>query len=125
MEGEVVHITFKQFVESTYFKGLARACMVVAVPALISVGGLLLSLMGDVAGVKTTQEARAADNDRFQTAIISDVGDVKVDVADVKEGVGAVQGEVNGVKVELAKLTGILQEMQRRDLAQYNMRPLQ
>lgn len=116
-------MTLKQFVESTYFKGLARACMVVAVPALISVGGLLLSLMGDVAGVKDTQADRAADNDRFQAAIISDVGAVKVDVAEVKDGVGAVQVDVTGVKIELAKLTGILQEMQRRDIAINNARP--
>ena len=116
MEGEVVHITFKQFVESTYFKGLARACMVVAVPALISVGGLLLSLIGDVSGVKTTQEARAADNDRFQAAIRSDV-------AEVKDGVGAVQSDLSGVKIEMAKMTGILQEMQRRDIASRNALP--
>lgn len=116
MEGEVVHITFKQFVESTYFKGLARACMVVAVPALVSVGGLLLSLMGDVAGVKDTQNARAADNDRFQAVIIQDV-------AEVKGGVVGVQSDVAGVKLDVATIRGILQEMQRRDTAQANARP--
>lgn len=110
-------MTLKQFVESTYFKGLARLCMIIVVPALISVGGFILSLMGDVAGVKDTQAVRAADGERFQAAIISDVGDVKADVAEVKDGVGAVQTDISGVKIELAKLTGILSEMQRRSLA--------
>lgn len=111
-------MTLKQFVESTYFKGLARLCMIIVVPALLSVGGFILSLMGDVAGVKDTQAVRAADNDRFQAAISSDV-------AEVKDGVSAVQVDVAGVKIELAKVSGILQEMQRRDTAMANARPYQ
>ena len=118
-------MTLKQFVESTYFKGLARLCMIIVAPAIISVGGFILVLAGDVAGVKDTQADRAADNDRFQAAIISDVGDVKSDVAEVKDGVSSVQVDVSGVKLELAKLTGILQEMQRRDIALGNARAYQ
>lgn len=108
-------MTLKQFVESTYFKGLARLCMIIVVPALLSVGGFILSLIGDVNGVRDTQAARAADNDRFQTTISSDV-------AEVKDGVSAVQVDLSGVKIELAKVTGILQEMQRRDTALANAR---
>lgn len=114
MEGE---LTLKQFVESTYFKGLARLCMVVAVPALISVGGLLLSLMGDVAGVKTTQSARAADNDRFQLSIATDV-------AEVKQGQTVIATDVNAIRLQVSNMAGILEEMRRRDTALANALPM-
>lgn len=111
-------MTLKQFVESTYFKGLARLCMIIVVPALLSVGGFILTLMGDVAGVKSTQVARAQDNDRFQAAISSDV-------AEVKDGIAGVQTDVAGVKLDVATIRGILQEMQRRDTAMANARAYQ
>ena len=106
-------MTLKQWVESTYFKGLARACMVVAIPALLSVGGLLLSLMGDVAGVKTTMATRASDNERFQNTISSDV-------AEVKDGQGVIATDVNAIRLQVSNMAGILEEMRRRDTALAN-----
>lgn len=104
-------MTLKQFVESTWFKGLARLCMVVAVPALLSVGGLILGLMGDVGGVKAFSAARAADQEKFQASIAGDVSGVKDDIAAVKANLGMVQ-------IDVATIKGILQEIQRRDVPQ-------
>lgn len=101
-------MTLKQFVESTYFKGIARLCMIIVIPAIISVGTFLLGLMGDVGALKESQVTRAGDNERFQASITSDV-------SEVKEGVATVQSDVGGIKLEMAKMSGILEEMQRQD----------
>lgn len=115
MTGEA-EMTLNQFVESKYFKLLARGCMVLLLPAVISLATFIVGLMGDVATVKEIQTARAADNDRFQAAIISDVSDVKSGVAVLKDDLGS-------AKLDIAMIRGMLQEMQRRDLAQANARP--
>ena len=109
-------MTLNQFVESKWFKLLARGCMVLLLPAVISLGSYILVLVGDVADVQETQAARAVDNDRFQAAIIGDV-------TEVKEGVALVQTDVSSVKLDIALMRGVLQEMQRQSLAQANARP--
>lgn len=113
---EGAEMTLNQFVESKWFKLLARGCMVLLLPAVISLGSYILVLVNDVSNVQETQAARAVDNDRFQAAIIGDV-------TEVKEGVALVQSDVSSVKLDIALMRGVLQEMQRRDLAQANARP--
>ncbi len=112
MEGNV-QITWNQFVESSYTKGIARICMVVAIPALLSVGGLILGLMADVAGVKNTIAIRAGDNEQFQATITTDV-------AEVKEGQAAIADDVVAIRLQVSNMAGILAEMQRRDTAMAN-----
>lgn len=112
MEGNVP-ITWNQFVESSYTKGIARICMVVAIPALLSVGGLILNLMSDVAGVKSTMALRAGDNERFQVTITTDV-------AEVKDGQAAIANDVVAIRLQVSNMAGILTEMQRRDTARAN-----
>lgn len=109
-------MTLNQFVESKWFKLLARGCMVLLLPAVISLGSYILVLVGDVSKVQETQAARAVDNDRFQAAIIGDV-------TEVKEGVALVQSDVSSVKLDIALMRGVLQEMQRQAVAQANARP--
>lgn len=109
-------MTLNQFVESKWFKLLARGCMVLLLPAVISLGSFILVLVGDVSEVQETQATRAVDSERFQASIAGDV-------LEVKEGVALVQTDVSSVKLDIALMRGVLQEMQRRDLAQANARP--
>ena len=115
MSGEA-EMTLNQFVESKWFKLLARGCMVLLLPAVISLGSYIFVLVGDVANVQAVQASRAVDNDRFQAAITDDV-------TEVKEGVALVQSDLSSAKLDIAMIRGMLQEMQRRDQAQLNAQP--
>lgn len=106
-------MTLNQFVESKWFKLLARGCMVLLLPAVISLSTFIVGLMGDVSAVRESQVTRAADNDRFQASITGDV-------TEVKSGVALVQSDLSSAKLDIALIRGMLQEMQRRDLAQAN-----
>lgn len=114
-------MTLRQFVESTWFKGLARGTMLLGIPALMSASGFVgytlnsvqaeqLRIKGEVAEVQQTIGTRAQVNDDFQADITADVAGVKADVSGVKATMLAVQTDVATIK-------GILQEMQRRDVA--------
>lgn len=107
-------MTFKQFVESTWFKGLARGAMLFGLPTLSATSafvGYTLSgvqaeqslLKREVAEITQTQTTRAQVNDEFQTDITSEVVTVK--------------NALFLVQTDVATIKGILQEMQRRDIA--------
>jgi hypothetical protein len=115
-------VTLKQFVESTWFKGLARGAMILVAMASTYIGATLFQVQSaqskvasDLIVVTQTQTSRARDGELFQSAITADV-------TEVKESVDAVRDELGDVKLGVATMTGILREMQRRDLAQ-NMSP--
>lgn len=110
MSGEA-EMTLNQFVESKWFKLLARGSMVLLLPAAVSLATFIVGLMGDVSAVRSSQVARAADNDRFQASIIEDV-------TEVKGGVALLQTDLSSAKLDIAMIRGMLQEMQRRDMAQ-------
>lgn len=114
-----VDMTLREFVESTWFKGLSRAAMLLGVPALTALSGFVgFTLSGvtadqarlsrEVAEIQRVQGDRADVNDTFQASITSDVSGVKT--------------ALFTVQTDVATIKGILQEMQRRDLAQV-MRP--
>lgn len=107
-------MTLRQFVESTWFKGLSRGAMLLGIPALTALSGFVgytlngvqaeqTTLKSDIAEIQQTQGSRAAVNDEFQA-------EITVDVAGVKSSLFIVQTDVATIK-------GILQEMQRRDVA--------
>lgn len=108
-------MTLNQFVESKWFKLLARGCMVLLLPAIISLGTYILALVGDVAHVQKVQAERATANDQFQASITGDV-------MEVKEGVALVQSDVSSVKLDIALMRGWIEEMRRRDIAVANAR---
>ena len=115
MSGEA-EMTLNQFVESKWFKLLSRGCMVLLLPAVISLSTFIIGLIGDVGMVKEVQAQRAADNDRFQATIIGDV-------TEVKDAVTVVRDDLGTAKLDIALIRGMLQEMQRRDLAQASALP--
>ncbi|HEY4202630.1 MAG TPA: hypothetical protein VGM83_18925 [Devosiaceae bacterium] len=102
--------SLKQFLDSTWFKGLARASMLVGTAAA-SYAGLTLAhvrneqaaMQGEIADIVRTQADRAQDNERFQSAIGADIAQLK--------------NSVSTLQVDVATMRGILQEMQRRDVA--------
>lgn len=107
-------MTLREFVESTWFKGLSRGAMLLGVPALTAISGFvgytLNSVTGEqnrlrteVAQIQQVQAQRADVNDKFQA-------DVTTDLANVKTSVFTVQTDVATIK-------GILQQMQRQSLA--------
>lgn len=101
----------KAFIESTWFKGLARGAMLFGVPALMSLSGFVgytlqsvqgaqTALRNDVTEIQRTQANRADVNDQFQAEITADVGGVKQSLFIVQ--------------TDVATIKGILQEMQRQ-----------
>lgn len=117
-----VELTLTQILNSKVYRDGARLAMWIS-PILFAGCGWLLNdirtntvdavaqIKADVAMVQEVQGARANDNDRFQASITSDV-------VEVKDGVAMVQTDLGQVKLDVALIRGVLQEMQRRDLAQ-------
>lgn len=111
-------MTLKQFVESTWFKGLARGAMV-ALPLAGSYVGFTLANVQSrvgavemtVAAISTTQTSRAVDSERFQALITSEVRSVDANV----DGLGDKLAEV---QLTMARMAGVLEEMQRKDVAE-------
>lgn len=117
----VAEMTGRQFLESTWFKLAWRGMIVIGIPALSgvsayagytlnSVYGQQASLTQEVAEIKETQTDRAAVNDDFQTEITGDVAAIGVKVEKVDDAVSSIQ-------IDVARIVGIVSEMQRRDVA--------
>jgi type II secretory pathway component PulM len=114
-------MTARQFLESSWFKLLWRGVIVVGIPALSgvsayagytlnSVYGQQASLTREVAEIKETQTDRATVNDEFQTEITTDVAAIGLKVEKIDDAMSAIQ-------IDVARIVGIVSEMQRRDVA--------
>ena len=121
-------MTARQFLESSWFKLLWRGVIVFGIPALSCISayaGYTLksvydqqaTLTAQVTTIKAeqaeTQETlaeRAAVNDDFQTEIRSDV-------AAVDGKVEKVSAALSQVQIDVARIVGMVTEMQRRDVA--------
>jgi type II secretory pathway component PulM len=114
-------MTARQFLESSWFKLLWRGVIVVGIPALSgvsayagytlnSVYGQQASLTREVAEIKETQTDRATVNDEFQTEITTDVAAIAIKVEKIDDAMSAIQ-------IDVARIVGIVSEMQRRDVA--------
>lgn len=114
-------MTARQFLESSWFKLLWRGVIVVGIPALSGVsayaGYTLNSVYGqqahltrEVAEIKETQTDRATVNDEFQTEITTDVAAIGLKVEKIDDAMSAIQ-------IDVARIVGIVSEMQRRDVA--------
>lgn len=111
-------MTLKQFVESTWFKGLARGAMIAFPLAAGYVGMTLANVQGRVGAVETSiatigtnQVTRATDNERFQTLITSEVRAVDANVDTLGD-------KFETLQIDVATIKGILTELQRRDVAE-------
>lgn len=114
-------MTARQFLESSWFKLLWRGVIVVGIPALSGVsayaGYTLNSVYGqqailttEVANIKETQSDRASVNDAFQSDITGDVAAIGLKVERINDAVSSVQ-------LDVARIVGMVTEMQRRDVA--------
>src|SRR5689334_14057479 len=107
-------MTLKQFVESVWFKGLARGAMVLT-PLLI--GGFagawalvtngvstdLVAAQKKIAGVAELQESRATDSEAFQT-------EVRGAIKGINGRLDAVDDKMFTVKVDIGVIKRLLQE---------------
>ncbi len=114
---EVSEVTLKQFVESTWFKGIARGAMILGA----FIGGYIgwiqttmrsevTALQKSVATITISLDDKIKDQDRFQVSVDRDLDELSGSVAHVDEAVDQLSADV-------ATMKGIMQEMQRRDLA--------
>lgn len=117
MTGEVSEVSLKAFIDSTWFKGLARGVMILGAVATGYAGAALTGVQSrtqiveqSVVEIKEAQAVRAKDNENFQAATVRSFSDLDTEVAGVRV-------ELSKVTSELGKITGILTEMQRRDVA--------
>ena len=117
MTGEVSEVSLKAFIDSTWFKGLARGVMILGAVATGYAGAALTGVQSrtqiveqSVVEIKEAQAVRAKDNENFQAATVQSFSDLHTEVAGVRV-------ELSKVTSELGKITGILTEMQRQDVA--------
>ena len=110
-------MSLKAFIDSTWFKGLARGAMILGAVATGYAGAALTGVQSrtqiveqSVVEIKEAQAVRAKDNEIFQAATVRSFSDLDTEVAGVRV-------ELSKVTSELGKITGILTEMQRRDVA--------
>lgn len=117
MTGEVSEVSLKAFIDSTWFKGLARGAMILGAVATGYAGAALTGVQSrtqiveqSVVEIKEAQAVRAKDNENFQAATVRSFSGLDTEVAGVRV-------ELSKVTSELGKITGILTEMQRQDVA--------
>ena len=117
MTGEVSEVSLKAFIDSTWFKGLARGAMILGAVATGYAGAALTGVQSrtqiveqSVVEIREAQAVRAKDNENFQAATVQSFSDLDTEVAGVRV-------ELSKVTSELGKITGILTEMQRQDVA--------
>lgn len=117
MTGEVSEVSLKAFIDSTWFKGLARGAMILGAVATGYAGAALTGVQSrtqiveqSVVEIKEAQAVRAKDNENFQAATVRSFSDLDTEVVGVRV-------ELSKVTSELGKITGILTEMQRQDVA--------
>ena len=117
MTGEVSEVSLKAFIDSTWFKGLARGVMILGAVATGYAGAALTGVQSrtqiveqSVVEIKEAQAVRAKDTENFQAATARSFSDLDTEVAGVRV-------ELSKVTSELGKITGILTEMQRQDVA--------
>lgn len=123
MTGEVSEVSLKAFIDSTWFKGLARGAMILGAVATGYAGAALTGVQSrtqivehSVVEIKEAQAVRAKDNEIFQAATVRSFSDLDTEVAGIRV-------ELSNVTKELGKITGILTEMQRRDVARVLRQP--
>jgi septal ring factor EnvC (AmiA/AmiB activator) len=109
-------MNLKQFIESVWFKGLSRLAMLVGVPALSFTSVFVGYVLNDVRADQVLLRTEVAEQDRATSGIRDDIASVKTQITNVGSSVSSLQ-------LDVAKITGILQEMQRREMASNPLAP--
>lgn len=102
-------MTFRQFIDSVWFRGISRTAMILT-PLMLAGFGLVwwlvstdatkqvVELRSVVSDVKVTQTARANDSETFQTEVRQAVADIGKKVDDVSDDLFATKVDVGVIK---------------------------
>ena len=108
----------RDFLGSFWFRKLWQVGIIVCAGAssyagvsMAMVQGRITTVEAGLAAISTTQVQRALDGERFQAAITGEVRSVDANV----DSLGS---KLADVQVSMARMAGMLEEMQRRDVAQ-------
>lgn len=123
-------VSLRSWIEAPWFKGASRVTMLVGGFFMPIVGGLIVAQLARVSTVETAlvevQQAqvdradiadrRAQDDEHFRGEVRRDIDVVQGDLKDVNRGIDTLQTDVATIK-------GILEGMQRRDVALRSLFP--
>lgn len=108
----------RDFLGSFWFRKLWQVGIIVCAGASSYAGVSMAMVQGRITTVETglasignTQAQRALDGEKFQALITSEVRSVDANV----DSLGSKLAEV---QISLARMAGVMEEMQRRDVAQ-------
>ena len=104
-------IAFRDFIESIWFKGLSRLAMIVAAAVLTVAGPLFAWAVTDTRTRIVTLEHDVGLQQTFASSAVKAQ-------KDIHDNVASVQSDITVLKIDMGVVRGILQEMQRRDLAE-------
>jgi hypothetical protein len=114
-------VTLRQFIDSVWFRGMARGMMIVT-PVLVGgfwiVWGIVVGaqqvqiddVRTTVASVSITQNARASDAEAFQR-------EVRAAISGITSGLQDVNEELDGVKVDVGVIRRLMVELRDQQLA--------
>lgn len=104
-------IAFRDFIESIWFKGLSRLAMLAAAGVLTIGGPVFAWAVTDTRVRIVALEHDVGQQQAFATSAVKAQKDIRDDVA-------SVQSDITLLKIDMGVVRGILQEMQRKDLAE-------
>lgn len=117
-------VSLKAFVESTWFKGLARAAMFVGAIGIGYIAGQLSNIdyrtdkmETAVQEIKETQGLRAKDNENFQTFVATSFSSVDAKFSAQRTEFSDFRDQQQRTAEALAKLTGAVEALSKRQLA--------
>lgn len=134
---EISEVSLRQFIESTWFKGLSRGAMILCTVILagfattwaivagntstrvealeLTVKQELPAVKQKVEGVSDTLAIRAKDSEAFQQEVRDSVADLKASQRSQRNLIIAMQADVNETKVAVGVIQKLLQD--RSDVA--------
>lgn len=104
-------IAFRDLIESIWFKGLSRLAMLAAAGVLAIGGPVFAWAVTDTRTRIVALEHDVGQQQAFATSAVKAQQDIRSDVA-------TMQSDITVLKIDMGVVRGILQEMQRRDLAE-------
>lgn len=117
MAVEVSEVSLKAFIESVFFKGLARGAMIFVAAAAGYIGAVLTAVNTRTGALETTvtriqevQAVQAQDSRSFQAFTVRSFSDLDGELA-------AARSDISAVNAKLGEISGTLQEMQRQNVA--------
>lgn len=109
LQGQVPELTIPQLLDQPWVKRFARVASFLAVLAFGGVSAYFFSLGNRITAIEADRTARIIKSDATSTALNRNVVDLQVDM-------DRVRADVTLVKVDIATVKGILQQMQRESV---------